>query len=155
MTLPGTYAGSLALTWGKPSFHYFFGLVVFFVKMLQRTLTVQTAKVCAGKSREAIVEEVSKAFSLHPVVAFQVGFDIVRVTFRDPDSCKLARNNSHVNLFGSNCVVQGGGSPPIMVHLFDFPAELGDEPVRDFFQGMEMLRACGAKDTSGVRTLRQ
>ena len=103
--------------------------------MLQRTLTVQTAKVCVGKSREAIVEEVSKAFSSHPVVAVQVGFDIVRVTFRDPDSCKLARNNSHVNLFGSNCVVQGGGPPPTMVHLFDFPAELGDEPVREFFSG--------------------
>ena len=103
--------------------------------MLQRTLTVQTAKVCAGKSREAIVEEVSNAFSSHPVVAVQVGFDIVRVTFRDPDSCKLARNNSHVNLFGSNCVVLGGGPPPTMVHLFDFPAELDDEPVREFFSG--------------------
>ena len=80
--------------------------------VLQRTLTIHTAKVCVGKSREAIVEEVSKAFSSHPVVAVQVDFDIVRVTFRDPDSCKLARNNSHVNLFGSNCVVHGGGPPP-------------------------------------------
>ena len=103
--------------------------------MLQRTLTVRTAKVCGGKSREAIVDEVSKAFSLHPVVAVQVGFDIVRVTFRDPDSCKMARNNSHVNLFGSYWVVQGGGPPPTMVHLFDFPAELGDEPVREIFSG--------------------
>ena len=103
--------------------------------VLQRTLTVQTARVCAGKPREAIVEEVSKAFSLHPVVAVQVGFDIVRVTFRDPDSCRLARNNSYINLFGSNCTVQGGGPPATMVHLFDFPAELGDEPVRQVLSG--------------------
>ena len=103
--------------------------------VLQRTLTVHTARVCAGKLKDAIVDEVSKAFSLHPVVAVQVGFDIVRVTFRDSDSCKLARNKSHINLFGSNCAVQGGGPPPTMVHLFDFPAELGDETVRQVFSG--------------------
>lgn len=109
--------------------------------VLQRTLTVQTARVCVGKSREEIVDEVSKAFSIHPVVAIQVGFDIIRVTFRDSDSCKLARNNTHVNIFGSNCIVQGGGPPPTMVHLFDFPAELGDEPVRQVLSGYGNVRS--------------
>ena len=103
--------------------------------VLQRTLTVHTARVCAGKPKDAIVDEVSKAFPLHPVVAVQVGFDIVRVTFRDSDSCKLARSKSHINLFGSNCAVQGGAPPSTMVHLFDFPAELGDETVRQVFSG--------------------
>lgn len=32
-------------------------------------------------------------------------------------------------------MVQGGGTPPTMVHLFDFPAELGDEPVRQVLSG--------------------
>ena len=109
--------------------------------VLQRTLTVQTARVCVGRSREEIVDEVSRVFSTHPVVAIQVGFDIIRVTFRDSDSCKLARNNTHVNIFGSNCVVQGGGPPPTMVHLFDFPAELGDEPVRQVLSGYGNVRS--------------
>ena len=98
--------------------------------VLQRTLTVQTGKVCAGKTREQIVAEVTQAFSIYPVVAVQVGFDIVRVTFRDTDSFKLARAGSHISLFGSNCVIQGGGPPPTMIHVFDYPAELGDEVVR-------------------------
>ena len=103
--------------------------------VLQRTLTVQIGKVCAGKLREQIVTEVTQAFSIHPVVAVQVGFDIVRVTFRDTDSFKLARAGSHVCLFGSNCVIQGGGPPPTMIHIFDYPAKLGDEVVRRVLSG--------------------
>ena len=84
---------------------------------------------------------------------YQVGFDIVRVMFQDPDSCKLAGNNFHINLFGSNSTVQGGGPPPTMVHLI-FPLNVVMNQFRKFSPGMGTLSLCGAKNTSGVRTLR-
>ena len=102
---------------------------------------MQTGRVCIGKSREEIVTEVAFAFSAHPVVAVQVGYDIVRVTFRDTASFKLARVNSHVAIFGKACVVQGGDPPPTMIHLFDYPAELGDDPVRQALLGFGDIKS--------------
>ena len=87
-------------------------------------------RVCEGKSREEIVSEVVKAFS-QPLIAVQIGFDTIRVTFRDVESFRTAHAKTHVPIFGINCVVQGGGPPLTMVHIFDYPAEFSDDPVKN------------------------
>ena len=50
--------------------------------VFKRTLCVRVNRVCVGKSREEIVSEFVKAFS-QPLIAVQIGFDTIRVTFRD------------------------------------------------------------------------
>ena len=100
MTLPGTNAGHSALTRVA---HLSVAMV------FKRTLCVRVNRVCVGKSREEIVSEVVKAFS-QPLIAVQIGFDTIRVTFRDVESFRTAHAKTHVPIFGINCVVQGGGS---------------------------------------------
>ena len=96
-------------------------------------------RVCEGKSREDIVSEVAKAFS-QPLIAVQIGFDTIRVTFRDVESFRTAHAKTHVPIFGVNCVVQGGGPPLTMVHIFDYPAEFSDDPVKQVLSGFGEVR---------------
>ena len=96
-------------------------------------------RVCVGKSREEIVSEVVKAFS-QPLIAVQIGFDTIRVTFRDVESFRTAHAKTHVPIFGINCVVQGGGPPLTMVHIFDYPAEFSDDPVKQVLSGFGEVR---------------
>ena len=102
--------------------------------MFKRTLCVRVNRVCEGKSREDIVSEVAKAFS-QPLVAVQIGSDTIRVTFRDVESFRTAHAKTHVSIFGVNCVVQGGGPPLTMVHIFDYPAEFLDDPIKRVLSG--------------------
>ena len=78
--------------------------------------------------------EVAKAFS-QPLMAVQIGSDTIRVTFRDVESFQAAHAKTHVSIFGINCVVQGGGPPLTMVHIFDYPAEFSDDPVKRVLSG--------------------
>ena len=96
-------------------------------------------RVCVGKSREEIVSEVVKAFS-QPLFAVQIGFDTIRVTFRDVESFRTAHAKTHVPIFGINCVVQGGGPPLTLVHIFDYPAEFSDDPVKQVLSGFGEVR---------------
>jgi len=100
---------------------------------------VRVNRVCVGKSREEIVSEVVKAFS-QPLIAVQIGFDTIRVTFRDVESFRTAHAKTHVPIFGINCVVQGGGPPLTMVHIFDYPAEFSDDPVKQVLSGFGEVR---------------
>ena len=102
--------------------------------VFKRTLCVRVNRVCEGKSREDIVSEVAKAFS-QPLVAVQIGSDTIRVTFRDVESFRTAHAKTHVSTFGVNCVVQGGGPPLTMVHIFDYPAEFLDDPIKRVLSG--------------------
>ena len=67
-----------------------------------------------AKSREEIVSEVVKAFS-QPLIAVQIGFDTICVTFRDVESFRTAHAKTHVPIFGINCVVKGAGPPLTIV----------------------------------------
>ena len=96
-------------------------------------------RVCVGKSRKEIVSEVVKAFS-QPLIAVHIGFDTIRVTFRDVESFRTAHAKTHVPIFGINCVVQGGGPPLTMVHIFDYPAEFSDDPVKQVLSGFGEVR---------------
>ena len=107
--------------------------------VFKRTLCVRVNRVCVGKSREEIVSEVVKAFS-QPLIAVQIGFDTIRVTFRDVESFRTAHAKTHVPVFGINCVVQGGGPPLTMVHIFDYPVEFSDDPVKQVLSGFGEVR---------------
>ena len=97
--------------------------------VFKHTLCVRVNRVCEGKSREDIVSEVAKVFS-EPLIAVQIGSDTIRVAFQDVESFRAAHANTHVFFFGVNCVVQGGGPPLTVVHIFDYPAECLDDPIR-------------------------
>ena len=105
------------------------------------TLSVQVNKLCHGKSREDIVAEFKSAYPQHSVVAVQVGFDTVRVTFENVETFKEAHAHAHVPIFGQRCSVLGGGPPPVMVHLFDYPAELGDDLVKQVLSGFGEVKS--------------
>ena len=47
---------------------------------------------------------------------------------------------THVPIFGINCVVQGGGPLLTMVHIFDYPAEFSDDPVKQVLSGFGEVR---------------
>ena len=104
-------------------------------------------RVCVGKSREEIVSEVVKAFSKH-LIAVQIGFDTIRVTFREVESFRTAHAKTHVPIFGINCVVQGGGPPLTMVHIVDYPAEFSDDPVKQVLSGFGELEMLNARNLS-------
>ena len=68
--------------------------------VFKRTLSVQVNKICHGKSREDIVAEFKSAYPQHSLVAVQVGFDTVRVTFENVEIFKEAHAHTHVPIFG-------------------------------------------------------
>ena len=104
-------------------------------------------RVCESKSREEIVSEVVKAFS-QPLIAVLIGFDTIRVTFRDVESFQNAHAKTHVPIFGINCVVQGGGPPLTMVHIFNYSAEFLDDPVKQVLSGLVKLEILNARNIS-------
>ena len=65
--------------------------------------------MCARVSRKESVSEVVEAFS-QPLIAVQIGFDIIRVTLHDVESFRIAHAKKHVPIFGIKNVVQGGRS---------------------------------------------
>ena len=90
---------------------------------LPYTLNIQTGRKLNDKSKEEIMEEVVKVFDSLDVVAVQVAFEVVRVTFKSDDCFRTAMANSGVRLFGLWCPILGGGPPVTLVHVFDYPFE--------------------------------
>ena len=101
---------------------------------LGRTLAIQTGRKLSDKSREDIVKAVSSIFKPLAVVAIQLGFEVVRVTFGSNEDFKRAMEMEGVRLFGLYCRILGGGPPITIVHLFDYPFEEEDNFVRDLFK---------------------
>ena len=85
------------------------------------------------------MSEVVTAFS-QPLIGVKIGFETIRVTFRDVESFWTAHSKTHVPIFGINCVVQGGGPPLTMVHIFDLPAQFSDDPVKQVLSGFGEVR---------------
>ena len=96
-------------------------------------------RVSEGKTREEIVLDATKAFP-QPLAAVQISSDLICVTFCDADSCKAAHINTHVPIFGVNCVIQGGGPPLTMVDIFDYPAEFSDDFAEKVLSGFGEVR---------------
>ncbi|KAL9989382.1 hypothetical protein ACROYT_G003926 [Oculina patagonica] len=85
------------------------------------------------------MQEVVRVFS-RGVVACQIGYDIIRVTFDNPDNFEAAKRNSGVHLFGMYCAVLGGGPPSTLVHLFDYPYEEDHDAIKDVFSDFGEVR---------------
>ena len=71
-----------------------------------------------------------------PLIAVQIGFDTIRVTFRNVESFRTAQAKSHVFWYCGS----GGGPPLTMVHIFDYPAEFSDDPVKQVLSGFGEVR---------------
>lgn len=101
---------------------------------MAKTLAIQTGRKLNDKCREDIVKAVSSIFKPLTVVAVQIGFEVVRVTFGSDEDFKRAMEMEGVRLFGLYCKILGGGPPITIVHLFDYPFEEEDGFIRDVFK---------------------
>ena len=88
-----------------------------------KTLNVQVGKKLNDKTKPDIMAEVEKVFNLYGVLAIQIGYDTIRVTFMTDEGLRRAKELSGVHLFGLWCPILGGGPPVTIVHLFDYPFE--------------------------------
>ena len=79
------------------------------------------------------MKEVVKTFDGLPIVAVQIAYEVVRVTFKSEDGFKAAMTNSGVRLFGLWCPILGGGPPVTLIHVFDYPFEEDDETLKEVF----------------------
>ena len=97
---------------------------------LPRTIIIQVGKKLSGKSKDEICEEILRVFGRAHVWAVQVGYEIVRETFKSADKFRAAKDKDSVYLFDLCCTVLGGGPQTTMVHIFDFPFEAEDDELR-------------------------
>jgi len=90
---------------------------------LTKTVNIQIVRKLVGKSKDEIMKAIFDCFSLYGVIAVQIGYDVVRVSFSTSDGFKHAMENSSVTLFGLRCLILGGGPPLTTLHSFDYPYE--------------------------------
>ena len=101
---------------------------------LAKTLNVQVGKRLNDKSKPDIMKEVEKVFNLYGVVAIQVAYEIIRVTFLTEEGHRRAKALAGVRLFGLWCPILGGGPPVTLVHVFDYPFEEDNSFVSSIFE---------------------
>lgn len=98
---------------------------------LPNTVNVFCGRQLAGKMKEDIMKEVLHQMGGAPSIrAVQVGYEIIRVTFSSPAAFQQAKSRERVQLFDVWCTIQGGGPPPTIVHVFDFPYEGSDDSIK-------------------------
>ena len=73
---------------------------------------------------------VFECFNLYGVVAVQIGYDVLRVSFSTDAGFKHAMENTGVRLFGMWCPILGGGPPLTILHNFDYPFEESDDVIK-------------------------
>ena len=95
-----------------------------------KTVDVQIGRKLSDKSKEEIMMAVFDCFNLYGVIAVQIGYDIVRVSFTTEAGFKHAMENTGVRLFGLWCPILGGGPPVTILHIFDYPFEEDDADIR-------------------------
>ena len=100
---------------------------------LPKTLNVQVGRKLADKSKVEIRKEAIRVFKTYGVVAVQLMYDVVRVTFKTLDGFQAAKRLDGVRLFGLWCSILGGGPPLTIVHVFDYPFEEADALVSNAF----------------------
>lgn len=100
---------------------------------LAKTLNVQVGRKLNDRSKPDILTEVEKVFNLYGVVAIQITYEIIRVTFLTDEGHRRAKELSGVRLFGLWCPILGGGPPVTIVHVFDYPFEEDNSFVSSIF----------------------
>ena len=101
-------------------------LLCFFPMHFSQTIIVTTDKLLHGKNTKAVCSEVVEAFTPFTIEAILIGASQLRVTFHNSDVCKTVKSNADVKTFGTKCKILGGGPPPTIVHVFDYPIEALD-----------------------------
>ena len=93
-----------------------------------RTLNIHVGRKLSDKSHAEIMNEVTR--KLNSVVAVQIFYELVRVTFKTEEAFRAAKQHKDIYLFSFNCSILGGGPPATPVHIFDFPYEKDDTPIK-------------------------
>ena len=94
---------------------------------LPNTLNILTGRKLAGKLKEDIMKEVVVQLGdVDSILAVQIGYEIVRVTFCSDEAFSRAKSMEGVSLFGLWCKILGGGPATTLVHVFDYPFEESD-----------------------------
>lgn len=93
-----------------------------------RTLNIHVGRKLSDKSHAEIMNEVTR--KLNSVVAVQILYELVRVTFKTEEAFRAAKQHKDIYLFSFNCSILGGGPPATPVHIFDFPYEEEDAPIK-------------------------
>lgn len=93
-----------------------------------RTLSIHVGRKLSDKSHAEIMNEVTR--KLNSVVAVQILYELVRVTFKTEEAFRAAKQHKDIYLFSFNCSILGGGPPATPVHIFDFPYEEDDTPIK-------------------------
>ena len=109
-------------------------------KRLAETLSVQTGHKFNGKSYEDIVKAVASVFKPLAVVAIQIGYEVVRVTFKSDEDYKRAMQKDDICLFGMYCKILGGDPPITMVHFFDYLYEEEDGFLLEVFEDFGQVK---------------
>ena len=86
---------------------------------LAKTINVQIGRKLSDKSKEEIMNVVFECLNLYGVVAVQIGYDVVRVSFSTDAGFKHAMENTGVRIFGMWCPIHGGGPPLTILHIFE------------------------------------
>ena len=102
--------------------------------MLPLTIKIQVGRKLSDKRRDEILDAVLSYFAPETVRAVQVGYDVVRVTFREAENYRSAKEREGVRLFGMWCRVLGGGPPTTLIHIFDYPFEEPEADIRAAFE---------------------
>ena len=91
---------------------------------LPNTLNILTGRKLAGKLKEGITKEVvGQLGDVDSILAVQIGYEIVRVTFCSDEAFSRLKSMEGVSLFGLCCKILGGGTATTLVHGFDCPFE--------------------------------
>ena len=94
------------------------------------TVNVQIGRNLSDKSKEEIMMAVFDCLNLYGVIAVQISYDIVRVSFTTEAGFKHAMENTGERLFGLWCPILDGGPPVTILHIFDYPYEEDDADIR-------------------------
>ena len=95
----------------------------------QLTIVIHCGRKLSDKSNPEIMKEVIRQLG-DSVVAVQVCYEILRVTFLCEQSFHAAKSKEGVYLFDLYCNILGGGSRVTPVHIFDFPFEEDDSLIK-------------------------
>ena len=100
---------------------------------LPKTLNIQIGKKLRDQLKEDIMKEVFKVFNLLGVVAVQLAYDVIRVTFSTDEGFRQAKELTGVRLFGLWCPILSGGPPVMIVYVFDYPYKENNTHVSSVF----------------------
>ena len=95
----------------------------------------------ADKTKDEIVTEDLRVSAGLDVKAFQVAYEVVRVTFASPEHFRAAKLFSGKHLFGFWCSILGGGPSITRVHVFDFPFEKDDRSLEVAFEAYGAVKS--------------